>query len=91
MESKINNPEIESKLIIECEIDDTPVVKKQYEVEDILEMLGGDKYYSMDKVMFVYHWLREEFEEAEYYKDITDKKEIAMNKKLSKMQNKNLG
>ena len=82
--------EMETKVIIECEIDDNPVIVRHPEVEDILEMLGGDKYYSMDKVMFVYHWLREEFEEAEYYKDITDKKEIAMNKKLSKMQNKNL-
>jgi hypothetical protein len=45
----------------------------------------------MDQIMFVYHSLREEFEEAEFYKDISDKKEIAMNKKLSKMKNnKNL-
>ena len=81
---------METKVIIECEIDDTPTVKR-YEVEDILEMLGGDKYYSMDQIMFVYHSLREEFDEAEFYKDISDKKEIAMNKKLSKMKNnKNL-
>ena len=82
--------EMETKVIIECEIDDTPVVKR-YEVEDILEMLGGDKYYSMEQIMFVYHTLREELEEAEFYKEINDKKEIAMNKKLSKMKNnKNL-
>ena len=28
---------------------------REYDVEDLLEMLGGDQYYSMDKVMFVYH------------------------------------
>ena len=66
-------------------------VVKQYEVEDLLEMLGGDQYYSMDKVMYVYHALRGEEEEAEYYKDITTKKEIALNKKLLKMKNKNVG
>lgn len=82
--------EIDTKVIVECEINDTPVVKK-YEVEDILEMLGGDKYYSMDQIMFVYHSLRDELEEAKYYQEISDKKEIAMNKKLSKMKNKNLG
>jgi hypothetical protein len=64
---------------------------REYEVEDLLEMLGGDQYYSMDKVMFVYHSLRNEDEEASYYKDIMDKKDIALNKKLSKMKNKNIG
>jgi hypothetical protein len=64
---------------------------REYEVEDLLEMLGGDQYYSMDKVMFVYHTLRCEDDEASYYKDIMDKKDIALNKKLSKMKNKNIG
>ena len=79
METKFKS-ELVITPIVEFEIDNTPVIKK-YEVEDILEMLGGDKYYSMDKVMYVYHTLREEFEEAEYYKEINIKKEIAMNKK----------
>ena len=64
---------------------------REYEVEDILEMLGGDQYYSMDKVMFVYHSLRNEEEEAEYYREIVEKKDIALNKKLAKMKNKNIG
>ena len=64
---------------------------REYEVEDLLEMLGGDQYYSMDKVMFVYHTLRCEDDEASFYKDIMDKKDIALNKKLSKMKNKNIG
>ena len=64
---------------------------REYEVEHLLEMLGGDQYYSMDKVMFVYHTLRCEDDEAAFYKDIIDKKDIALNKKLSKMKNKNIG
>ena len=55
---------------------------REYDVEDLLEMLGGDQYYSMDKVMFVYHTLRNEDDEAAYYKDIMDKKDVALNKKL---------
>ena len=39
--------------------------KVGYEIEDLMEMLGGDKYYSMDNIMYVYHSLREEYEEAE--------------------------
>ena len=45
----------------------------------------------MHKVMFVYHTLRNEDDEAAYYKDIMDKKDVALNKKLSKMKNKNIG
>jgi len=48
--------------IEQFEEDKTPV--REYEVEDILEMLGGDQYYSMDKIMYVYHTLKGEFEEA---------------------------
>ena len=83
-------------LAIEIE-DDVPLVInedepiKNYEVEDLLEMLGGDQYYSMDKIMYVFHTLRDEVDEAEYYKDIIEKKEIALNKKLFKMKNKNIG
>ena len=83
-------------LAIEIE-DDVPLVInedgpiKNYEVEDLLEMLGGDQYYSMDKIMYVFHTLRNEVDEAEYYKDIIEKKEIALNKKLFKMKNKNIG
>ncbi len=63
---------------------------KQYEVEDLLEMLGGDQYYSMDKIMYVYHELRGEIEEASHYQDLVNKTEIALNKKLLKMKNKNV-
>ena len=83
-------------LAIEIE-DDVPLVInedepiKNYEVEDLLEMLGGDQYYSMDKIMYVFHTLRNEVDEAAYYKDIIEKKEIALNKKLFKMKNKNIG
>jgi hypothetical protein len=58
--------------------------KVGYEIEDLMEMLGGDKYYSMDNIMYVYHSLREEYEEAEYYMDILIKKEKALERKLKK-------
>jgi hypothetical protein len=58
--------------------------KVEYEIEDLMEMLGGDKYYSMDNIMYVYHSLKEEYEEAEYYMDILMKKEKALERKLKK-------
>lgn len=73
------------------EIVDTETYTSGYEVEDLLEMLGGDQYYSMDKIMYVYHTLRNEYDEAAYYKDIMDRKDVALNKKLSKMKNNNIG
>ena len=73
------------------EIVDTETYTSGYEVEDLLEMLGGDQYYSMDKIMYVYHTLRNEYDEASYYKDIMDRKDVALNKKLSKMKNNNIG
>ena len=58
--------------------------KIDYEIEDLMEMLGGDKYYSMDNIMYVYHSLRDEQEEASYYMDILIKKEKALERKLKK-------
>ncbi len=61
----------------------------EYEVEDLLEMLGGDKYYSMDNIMYVYHSLKGEKEEANYYMDILEQKDKALEKKLNKMKKLN--
>ena len=36
-------------------------------------MQEGDQYYSMDKIMYVFHTLRDEVDEAEYYEDIIEK------------------
>mgnify|MGYP003711063453 FL=1 len=58
--------------------------KKSYEVEDLLTMLGGDRYYNMDNIMYVYHTLRGEEEEAEYYK-----KQIEYNLKCYERKLKN--
>jgi hypothetical protein len=58
--------------------------KIEYEIEDLMEMLGGDKYYSMDNIMYVYHSLREEHDEAAYYMDILIQKDKALNRKLKK-------
>jgi hypothetical protein len=59
--------------------------KREYEVEDLLEMLGGDKYYSMDNIMFVYHSLRGEEEEASYYEKELDRERKSLQRKLEKM------
>lgn len=62
---------------------------KNYELEDLMEMLGGDKYYSLDNIMYVYHSLRNETEEADYYMDILKQKDKALEKKLNKMRKLN--
>lgn len=62
---------------------------RTYEVEDLLEMLGGDKYYSMDNIMYVYHTLRNETDEADYYMEILKQKEKALEKKLNKIKKLN--
>jgi hypothetical protein len=58
--------------------------KVEYEVEDLMEMLGGDKYYSMDNIMYVYYSLRGEKEEADYYMNILIQKDKALQRKLKK-------
>lgn len=63
--------------------------KKTYEIEDLLTMLGGDKYYSMDNIMYVYHQLREEYEEAEYYKKQMEQNLKCYERKLQKLQRAN--
>jgi hypothetical protein len=59
--------------------------KREYEVEDLLEMLGGDKYYSMDHIMYVYHSLRDEKEEANIYKEELEREKRSLERKLTKM------
>ena len=63
-----------------------------YEIEDILAMLGGDQYYSMDQIMYVYHSLRKETEEAEYYMKQLELNMKNYERKLNKLRraNKNL-
>lgn len=63
--------------------------EKKYEVEDLMEMLGGDKYYSLDNIMYVYHSLRNETEEADYYMNILKYKDKVLEKKLNKMKKLN--
>lgn len=63
--------------------------KKSYEVEDLLTMLGGDRYYSMDNIMYVYHTLREEHEEADYYKKQMEQNLRCYERKLQKLRRAN--
>jgi hypothetical protein len=41
---------------------------RKYELEQILEMLGGEKYYSREQIMYVYHATNGDEEEALHYK-----------------------
>jgi len=42
-------------------------IKKQYSYENILEMLGGTKYFSNEQALYCYHKLNGNIEEADYY------------------------
>ena len=45
-------------------------VKKEYEYEDILEMLGGYKYFTVEQCKYVYHKLRGDVDETNYYLNV---------------------
>ena len=42
-------------------------IKKQYSYENILEMLGGHKYFSHEQALYCYHKLNDNKEEADHY------------------------
>ena len=42
-------------------------IKKQYSYENILEMLGGTKYFTNEQALYCYHKLNGNIEEADYY------------------------
>ena len=43
---------------------------EKYTLDQILEMLGGEKYYTHDQIMYVYHATNGHIKEANYYKQI---------------------
>lgn len=63
--------------------------KRQYEVEDLLEMLGGDQYYDMNQIMYVYHTLRDEADEAEYYATEMERNAKNYERKLKRLRRAN--
>ncbi len=58
---------------------------RQYEIEDLLTMLSGTDFYTMDQIQYVYYMLRGEEDEAKYFLDILTSQQIAMDKKLARM------
>lgn len=56
------------------------------EIEDLLTMLGGEEYYSMDQICYVYHKLHKEDEEADYYFNEIQRKNKSIQKKLNKLK-----
>lgn len=68
--------------------EDTEPKKTKYTVDQLLEMLSGTEYYSMNQIMYVYHMLNEEQEEAQYYYDIVMQENRIMEKKLQDMKNR---
>jgi len=58
---------------------------RQYEIEDLLTMLSGTDFYTMDQIQYVYYMLRGEEDEAQYFLDILTSQQIAMDKKLARM------
>ena len=60
-------------------------VKKgeKYKLEDILEMLGGEKYYSHEQIMYVYYASNGHVEEALHYKELAIENAQKENEKYS--------
>ncbi len=59
---------------------------KAYEMEDLLTMLSGTDFYSMDQIQYVYYKLRGEEEEAQYFLNILTSQQVAYQKKLNRMK-----
>ena len=68
------------------DIKEEEVEPKKYEMEDLLTMLSGTDFYSMDQIQYVYYKLRGEEEEAQYFLNILTNQQIAFQKKLNKMK-----
>ena len=62
------------------------VERPQYELEDLLTMLSGTDFYSMEQIQYVYYKLRGEEEEAQYFLDILTNIQVASQKKLNRMK-----
>ena len=62
------------------------VERPQYELEDLLTMLSGTDFYSMEQIQYVYYKLRGEEDEAQYFLDILTNIQVASQKKLNRMK-----
>lgn len=51
----------------EVNVTNEEVTPKRYTVEDILTMMGGTQYFMEEQVMFIYHKLNGDKDEAQYY------------------------
>lgn len=60
--------------------------RPQYELEDLLTMLSGTDFYSMEQIQYVYYKLRGEEEEAEYFLNILTNIQLKAQKKLNRMK-----
>ncbi len=60
--------------------------QKPYEMEDLLTMLSGTDFYTMDQIQYVFYKLRGQEEEAQYFLDILTTQQIALQKKLNRMK-----
>jgi hypothetical protein len=59
---------------------------KIYELEDVLEMLGGYEYFEYEQVQYVFHKLNKRDEEAQHYLDICLERAEKVKNMLKKMK-----
>jgi hypothetical protein len=56
---------------------------EKYRLDDILEMLGGEKYYTHEQIMYIYYASNDNMEEASHYKKLCVENAQKENEKYS--------
>lgn len=59
---------------------------EKYSYEKILEMLGGNRYFSDNQIKYTYHKLNDRKEEAEYYLELCHQEVKALSEMYGKMK-----
>lgn len=72
--------------IVESPVE-SPVEKYTY--EQILEMLGGNKYFSDNQILYTYNKLNGKLELAKHYLELCNEEMKAVNELYSKMKSPN--
>jgi hypothetical protein len=59
---------------------------EKYTYEQILEMLGGNKYFSDNQIKYTYHKLNNRLDDADYYLELCHQEVKALTELYTKMK-----